>query len=234
MGTLKNSLSALIIAVGIIILGLCLRSGINNIAFNDRAVVVRGLATRDVKADKVTWPIVTKTIGNDLPSLYDQINNTNNIIVKFLTENGIPESEISINEPNVWDKDAQQYSNNDSPNRYMITSVLTVSSSNVDKVNSLIKRQAELLKQGIGLVSDYEYHTKYEFTGLNDIKPEMIVEATKNARQAAQKFAEDSDSKLGKIKTAQQGQFSIDDRDEYTPYIKTVRVVNSITYYLED
>ena len=106
--------------------------------------------------------------------------------------------------------------------------------TSVEKVNALIKRQAELLKQGVALSNDYEYQTLYEYTGLNDIKPEMIAEATRNAREAAKKFAEDSESDLGKIKSATQGQFSIEDRDAYTPYIKNVRVVTYITYYLED
>ncbi len=98
-----------------------------------------------------------------------------------------------------------------------------------------MERQTELLKQGIAIVAgDYQYQTTYEYTDLNSIKPEMIAEATKNAREAANKFAEDSDSKLGKIKTASQGQFSIEDRDQYTPYLKKVRVVSSIVYYLND
>ena len=74
----------------------------------------------------------------------------------------------------------------------------------------------------------------YEFTGLNDIKPQMIEDATKNARAAAEKFAKDSDSKLGKIKSASQGQFTIANRDENTPYIKSVRVVTTVTYYLKN
>ena len=91
------------------------------------------------------------------------------------------------------------------------------------------------MQQGIAVVAgDYNYQTLYEFTDLNKVKPEMIAEATKNAREAANKFAEDSESRLGKIKTASQGQFSIEDRDQYTPYIKRVRVVSSIQYYLKD
>ena len=102
-------------------------------------------------------------------------------------------------------------------------------------MRELIKKQTELLRQGIAVVAgDYNYQTRYEYTDLNSIKPEMIAEATANARQAADKFASDSDSKLGKIKTASQGQFSIEDRDQYTPNIKTVRIVTYITYYLED
>ena len=84
------------------------------------------------------------------------------------------------------------------------------------------------------MAGDYQYQTVYEFTGLNKIKPAMIAEATKNAREAANKFAEDSQSKLGKIRTASQGQFTIEDRDQYTPYIKQVRVVSSIQFYLKD
>jgi len=226
-------ISALLVALGIVCLGWFIYAGINNLAYRDRQVTVRGLAEKEVMANKVTWPLVVKTLGNDLPQLYDRINANNSIVLKFLKDNGIPESEISVNEPQVFDKDAQSY-NMDTPYRYRVTEVITVTSSQVEKVNALIKRQAELLKQGVALANEYEYRTIYEYTGLNDIKPEMIAQATAAAREAANKFAEDSGSSLGKIKTASQGQFSIGDRDSYTPYIKNVRVVTSITYYLED
>ena len=113
--------------------------------------------------------------------------------------------------------------------------MITVASSKVDLVRRLINEQSELLKQGIAITGgDYMYRVKYEYSDLNSIKPQMIEEATKNARTAAQKFASDSDSKLGKIKRASQGQFSISDRDEFTPYIKKVRVVTTMDYFLED
>lgn len=234
MNKSNRTIPALLIAVGIVLLGLFLKQGINNLAFNNRAVTVRGLATREVKADKVTWPLVSKTLGNELVSLYDVTSRTNDAIMKWLTDNGIPASEISVNAPSVFDRQAQEYGSNDGRPRFTLTSVIVVSSANVDKVSELIKRQGELLKQGISLSRDYSYSVEYEFTGLNEIKPSMIAEATAQAREAADKFAEDSHSKLGQIKTASQGQFTIEDRDSYTPQIKTVRVVNSITYYLED
>ena len=81
---------------------------------------------------------------------------------------------------------------------------------------------------------EYTSATEYLFTGLNEIKPEMVEEATRNAREVALKFARDSDSKLGKIRSARQGQFSISDRDKNTPHIKRVRVVSTIEYYLAD
>ena len=80
----------------------------------------------------------------------------------------------------------------------------------------------------------WDHQTEYSFNGLNDIKPAMIEEATVNAREAAEKFAKDSNSKLGKIRQASQGQFSISDRDINTPYIKNVRVVTNVVYYLND
>ncbi len=231
----KNVLAALIIAIGIVVLGLSLKSGIDNFAYNDRQVTVRGLAEREVKANKVTWPIVYKQVGNDLQALWSNINSTNETIVKFLTDNGVSRDEILVNAPQVIDLQADRYSSNDIRFRYNVTSIITVTSSEVDKINALINRQAELLKVGIAITAgDWDNKVTYDFTDLNSIKPDMIAEATKNAREAAEKFAADSDSNIGKIRSASQGQFSIEDRDQYTPYIKKIRVVSTIVYYLED
>ena len=135
----------------------------------------------------------------------------------------------------MTDYRTNRYNNDPIPYNYSVSSVVTVSSTQVDKVRQLINRQGELLSKGIAVVSnDYSNQISYEYTGLNEIKPEMIAEATENAREAAKKFADDSDSKIGKIKSARQGQFTIEDRDSYTPYIKEVRVVTSLTYFLED
>jgi hypothetical protein len=95
--------------------------------------------------------------------------------------------------------------------------------------------QADLLKKGVVVAgNDWENPVEFKYEGLNEIKPQMIEEATQNARETAQKFAQDSDSSLGKIKTANQGTFTIEDRDSNTPYIKRVRVVTSVTYYLKN
>ena len=154
--------------------------------------------------------------------------------VGFLENNGIEKEEISIAPPEVIDMQAERYVDRNVAYRYNATSVITVTSKNVDRVRKLMSGQAELLKQGIAITGgDYKYNVSYEFTGLNEVKPKMIEEATKNARAAAEKFAKDSDSELGKIRNASQGQFSISDRDAYTPYIKSVRVVTTVNYYLK-
>ena len=230
----KHLITSIIIALGLLALGLCIRSGL--VAFSDRTrtVDVRGLAERDVPANKVTWPLVYKLVGNDLPALYDQCNTTNAAIAKFLTSNGIQPGEIGYNAPTLEDLQANRYGNEPIPYRYRMTNVLTVVSNNVPLVDSLIKRQGELLKDGIALTVDYNNRTIYEYTGLNEIKPDMIAQATENARQAAEKFADDSKSKIGKIVKASQGQFSIEDRDPYTPDIKHIRVVTYLTYSIDD
>ena len=235
----KNSstaiICALLIGVGLWLLGAMVKGGLTSISGNQRVVTVRGLAEKEVTANKVTWPIVSKEVGNDLPTIYAKTENTTKAILDFLKANGISEQEISVNPPQVIDMQADRYNSQNIPFRYNVTNVVVVTSSQIEKVNKLIERQTELLKQGIAVVAgDYQYQTTYEYTDLNSIKPEMIAEATKNAREAANKFAEDSESKLGKIKTASQGQFSIEDRDQYTPYIKKVRVVSSIVYYRND
>ncbi|MCH5235717.1 MAG: SIMPL domain-containing protein [Muribaculaceae bacterium] len=223
-----------LLCIGLVVLGIFLRYGLTHLHDSNRTVTVRGLCEREVKANKVTWPIVSKEVGSYLPSIFANIENTNRIIVDFLKQNGIEDSEISINPPAVIDLQADRYTYNQNPYRYNVTNVVVVTSSKVEKINELIKKQAELLKQGIAIVAgDYQYQTIYEYTDLNAIKPEMIAEATQNAREAADKFAEDSGSKVGRIQTASQGQFSIEDRDQYTPYIKKIRVVSSIIYYLE-
>lgn len=225
----------LLIAVGLMLLGIFISNGFGRLSQNSRVVTVRGLSEREVEANKVTWPIVSKHVGNDLASIYVEVEATNNAIVSFLKSNGIPEAEFTVNAPKVQDMQADSYGGQTAPYRYNVTSVVVVTSSQVAKVNELMLKQSELIAKGIAIVAgDYQYQTLYEFTELNKIKPDMVADATENARKAAEKFSEDSDSRLGKIKTASQGQFSIEDRDQYTPYIKRVRVVSTIEYYLKE
>lgn len=226
---------AIIVALGLFLLGQRIESGIVKSKEAVRTVSVKGLSEREVPADRVIWPLVYKELGNDLSSIYRAVNAKNKIVIDFLKSNGIGENEISVAPPSIVDMQADRYSNLNNPYRYNVTSVITVSSNQVDKVRELIVKQASLLEQGVAIVSgDYQYNTQFLFTKLNELKPEMIAEATQNARIAAEKFAKDSDSKLGKISSAYQGQFSIEDRDANTPYLKHVRVVTSVVYYLKD
>lgn len=231
----KSVIAAIIIAIGLFLLGNRIASGLENALGDERTVSVRGLSERIVPADKVVWPLVYKEVGNDLEALASQVNNKNKIIIDYLKAKGISDDEISVSPPEIIDLQAERYVNQNIPYRYNLRTIITVSSKQVNLVRNLINEQGELLDKGIAIVSgEYDAQIDYQFTGLNELKPDMIAEATRNARQAAEQFASDSDSKLGKIKTASQGQFSITSRDQYTPYLKNVRVVTSVVYYLED
>lgn len=233
--TIKSILPAALIAVGLFAIGSGVKAGLGRIAEGSRQVTVRGLAERNVDADHVTWPVVYRVIGNDLEDIYGQIKKCNDEITQYIESGGLTSSEISVVAPEITDKYANQYGNERYSTRYIAKSVVVVSTDKVASVDSLIANSASLLKSGIVIdTNDYGNRVEYEFTGLNDIKPEMIAEATKSARAAADKFAADSHSKIGKIVTATQGSFTIEDRDAYTPYIKYVRVVTSITYTLEN
>jgi uncharacterized protein len=218
---------------GLLALGLCIIVGVNRFTNSHRIVSVKGLATREVLADHVIWPLAVQDVGNDLIELYSSIENKKIQIVKFLKDNGIKENEISMSAPEVFDRMANRYVEDKITTRYLIQSVITVSSENVELIKELVSKQGELVRQGIALNTDYDYKVTYDFKSLNDLKPEMVEEATRNAREVAGKFADDSGSKLGKIQNASQGQFTITDRDSNTPYIKNIRVVTSITYYLK-
>lgn len=233
---MKNyRIESIILAIGMTILGVFLYEGLSGLAQRDREVSVRGLAEREVKADHVIWPIVYKTTGNDLQQIYADINRASKQIETFLKQNGIQAGEISTSAPQIIDLRAERYNNQDATrDRYNVTSILTVSTHQIDLARQLMSRMGELLKEGVAIsAQEYGNTAQYEFTSLNKIKPQMIEEATKNAREAAEKFAKDSDSRLGKIKNATQGLFSIEDRDQYTPHIKKVRVVTSVDYFLK-
>ena len=236
MKSSKNTIiAASIIALGLFVLGHNVQRGLENGLRDERIVSVRGLAERTVPADKVVWPLVYKEVGNDLTTLSREVALKNKTIVDYLKSKGISDDEITISSPEIIDLQAERYMSQNVIYRYNLTSVITVSSQQVELVRNLIAEQGELLDKGIAIVSgEYDTQVNYLFTGLNELKPDMIAEATRNAREAAKQFASDSDSKLGKIKTATQGQFSISDRDQYTPYLKNVRVVTSVVYYLKD
>lgn len=231
--SLKNfPVGAAVLALGITLAGVFVYCGLKAISGRDRIVSVRGLSEREVKANKVTWPISYQLTGNDLQAIYAEINEKNEVIKKFLAAGGIKTDEISVNAPQITDNFVSGYRDKDNvSDRYSVTNVIVVASKQVDVVRGLIPRMGELLTQGIATSEDG--YVQYEFTELNSIKPTMIEEATQNAREAAEKFAKDSQSDLGKIKDATQGYFEISDRDQYTPYIKTVRVVTSVDFFLE-
>ena len=227
--------SGLFIMVGLVVLGMMFPRAVEKYRSYDRTVNVKGLCEKEVKADKVIWPVVYKVMANDIQSIYDQTDGSNAVIMDYLKAGGIDASEITVSVPQISDKFANEYGNNDRAYRYIATNVITVCTDKVDDVLGLMSKQSDLLKKGIVTGGNtWENPVEFKYEGLNEIKPAMIEEATMNAREAAEKFAKDSESRLGKIKTANQGTFTIENRDSNTPYIKKVRVVTSVSYYLKN
>ena len=158
-----------------------------------------------------------------------------NQIIYFLRASGFEKQVISISPPQIMDKLAQGYEKTRIEFRYNATQTITVYSTKIESVRLTMNKLIELGKKGIIFAGDrYQNTVEYLFKRLNEIKPIMVEEATTKAREVAEKFAKDSNSKLGKIKKARQGQFSINSRDKNNPHIKKVRVVSTIEYYLSD
>ncbi len=202
----------------------------------DRSVTVKGLSEQELMADVVIWPIAYSLADNDLTALYGTLENNNQLISEFLTSKNIPANAITFAPPAITDKSALDYgSNYDSAFRFVGKQTVTVYSEQIETVRQAMTQLSELGKKGIVIRGDdYDSRTEYLFTRLNEIKPAMIEEATQNAREVALKFAADSNSQLGKIKSARQGQFSISERDKNNPHIKKIRVVSTVEYYLSD
>lgn len=238
VNTLSNSIIifGLMTCLGLFALGYQLNRAIAEFKLQDRHITVKGLSEQEFEADVVIWPIQFNLAHNNLTELYRDVETQTQAIESFLLTNGISHNAITTGAPAITDKSAQDYSNPSSASyRYTAHRTVTVYSTDIATVRQLKSKLAELGKQGIVLSPEnYDNKTEYLFTRLNDVKPEMIEEATLKAREVAIKFAKDSNSQLGKIKTATQGQFSIGDRDKNTPHIKKIRVVSTIQYYLVD
>ncbi|MEE2729567.1 MAG: SIMPL domain-containing protein [Pseudomonadota bacterium] len=229
-------LLGLLVCVGLLGLGYVLGSSAIQFKEYERTVTVKGLSEREVDADIVIWPIQFTEAHNELGALYAALDASTGKIKAFLQANGIAAEDITVSQPAITDKSAQQYGNNGAVAfRYAAQQTVTVYSRQIPQVRDVMSKLSELGRQGVVITrGDYQAQTEYLFTDLNAVKPQMIEEATKQAREVAMKFANDSQSTLGKIKRASQGQFTISPRDTNNPHIKKVRVVSTVEYYLSD
>lgn len=236
----NSKASALVLGVfiflGLATLGYLLGNAAIKFKEYERTVTVKGLSEREYEADIVIWPIEFTEASNNLGELYSSIERSTEKIRVFLEEAGISQEEITFSIPSITDKSAQQYGNQAKAEfRYTAMQTVTAYSKNIKSVRSVMGTLSELGKQGIVFSGgNYQSTTEYLFTRLNEAKPGMIEEATRKAREVAEKFASDSKSTLGKIRKASQGQFSINARDKNNPHIKKVRVVSTVEYYLSD
>ncbi len=240
------------ICLGLIVGSFVLGKSIENSRKGEQYVTVKGVAEREVKADLAVWPIKVRIAGNNLSEASQTLEKTKGKVVHFLTEKGFAAEEISNEDLRVTDRQASDYSQSNMKDmmRYVLEATILLRSKNIDKVSQVSKMTDELVRAGVVFSSKADWQgngPKYIFSQLNQVKPPMMAEATKNARAAANQFASDSGSKVGSIRKASQGLFSITDRDqpsvmqneggennysEISDPNKKVRVVVTVDYFL--
>ena len=231
--TAAATVLGLLLAMGLLGAGYFIGHAVQKARSLDRFVTVKGLAEREFRANLCIWPIGFKTTGNALPEIYAGIASDKQAIIDFLTNNGFDAAEVFSAPPRLTDYHAQAYYGNQRPpNRYSAESTVTLRTEQVKKARKVMQASGALIKSGVVLQTSYQ--PEYLFTQLNAIKPEMIATATKNARKAAEQFAVDSGSRVGAIRKATQGLFSITNRDAYSPDYKKIRVVTTVEYFLVD
>jgi uncharacterized protein len=225
--------------------GWVLGGQIKALKLGDRYVTVRGLAERNVKSDLAIWSLTVSASGDDYATVLQAASDAKGKTLAFLAAQGITPGETTSGAPSVTDKQAREYGGNEKGPRYLVNQQIVVTSPRVDAINVATNRVADLLQQGVLLSAN---RVQFKFSSLNSVKPDMISEATRNAREAAGRFASDSGSRVGSIRQASQGQFSIaapNDTGTADPnmygggdaadssIMKKIRVVTSVDYYLE-
>ena len=232
-----SAILGITLACGIVLGGYLLSRALYEVRAADRFVTVKGLAEQIVDADLAVWPLTIKETDNELAALEKKLESSRRVIREFLLQAGFEEDALSEVPPQITDFQAESYyqGRNERPYRYMAQTTITLRSTDIVRVKKAMRQAQNLISKGVVLTAqNYPNQTEFLFTGLNSIKPAMVAEATRNARQAAEQFAKDSGSKVGSIRRATQGLFSIRDRDRNTPDKKKVRVVTTVEYYLED
>ncbi len=231
---MNKIISAIVIAIGFALSGFFIGHAISKAKAFDRSVSVKGLAEQTVKSNLAIWQIQFSYADNDLTNLYQGMAAAQNKVKSFLEQQGFKPSSLSIQSISVVDNQSSGYNSNQNIKRYVANGGIVVSSADVDKVSQAIQNTGQLVQEGVVVTST---SVQYLYTELNKIKPAMLVEATKNARLAAESFAKSSSSQLGAIRDAAQGLFTIEDANNSyntgTSIMKKVRVVTSMQYFLK-
>jgi len=238
----RATIPAAIVALGLTLGGLAVGSGFARARAADRYVTVKGVAEREVKANLAIWPLKVVGADNDLATANKKVAANIEGVRQFLARHGLDTTQVQLSEFNVNDALAAEYAPERQPaNRYVIRQTMLIRSNQPDRVLAASQQVSELAAIGVVVSSgsgEMGNGPTFVFSGLNQLKPTMIADATARAREAAEQFAHDSHSELGSIRQANQGVFEILPRDqaqgisEESQIAKVVRVVSTIDYYL--
>lgn len=238
----RSPVATLLLAIAIVVAALLVARGLERFRRADRAVTVKGVAERVVEADVALWPLRLVAADNDLDVARRKIESDRRTVRAFLGRHGLDSAAAELQSFNVTDTRAQTYGGSMAANRYVIQATIMVRTANLDAIGRASQAVPELVSAGVVLSSGGEYGSggpTYVFTRLNDLKPEMLAEATASARQAAEEFAKASRARVGGIRRAWQGVFEIRPRDEAPGAFegsqrqKNLRVVTTLEYALE-
>ncbi|MBW3226850.1 SIMPL domain-containing protein [Marinobacter adhaerens] len=231
--------ASVILGVSAIISAALIGNGLTDLRTGDRYVTVKGVAEREVNADLALWPIRFVATGASLNEAQERARSSRDAIMAFLKLQAIDQDAVELQRLDVTDTRANPYQPSNGEQKFIISQTLMVRSTDIDRIRQAAQGVSELVDSGVVLSSDYgPSGPTYVFNGLNDIKPEMIAEATASAREAADQFAQDAKAELGGLRRANQGVFQILARDqapgimEQQQPVKTVRVVSTVEYYL--
>lgn len=232
-------LAGIVLALGLAAAGYFIGDGLHRLRMADKYVSVKGLAEMTVKADQAVWSLAVSATGADLGIVQKQIESDTDKVMTFLTAKGFDRTEMKVSRTDVTDLLAREYRNQQiGPNRYIIRQTIMIKSDDVDRVAKVRQAIGGIVKQGV--VLNRQENPRFIWNGLNEVKPDLIAKAIKNARESARRFAADSDAQVGTIRNANQGVIQIFPADgevqhgEAASLMKKVRVVSTLQFYLED
>lgn len=230
--TITAIVASVILALGFAAAGGFAAGGMERLRAADRYVTVKGSAESIVDADLVVWPLPHSVGGNELASVQRELDANTQAIRGFFLQAGFDEDEIVVSPPSLEDRWAWAYGDSRPPQRFRYSTTVSLRTGDVAKALEVVRRTGELVSRGVMIAEGSA--PEFDYTRLNDIKPGLIAEATAAARDSAEQFAKDSGSRLGGIRSANQGVVTISNRDQSSPHVKRVRVVTTVEYFLRD
>lgn len=244
-GVLGAAIVGLCLLVGLSVAGYFVGRGATRFRSDTRVVTVKGLVEREVKSDQVVWTLGLRRASETLQDAHARISADRDAAVAFLKKQGFPDAEIERQPTRTVDKLAREYGQPQPSDRfrYVVTTAVVVRTANVDLVRTALGMTEDLLKAGVVLDGEREgaANPRYVVSKFNDLRPQLLAEATKNARATAQQFAADSGARVGDIRSANQGSiqiFGLDGGDESAPFsptstpVKRIRVVSTFEFEL--
>jgi uncharacterized protein len=224
--------ASLLLGIGISLGGSFVGEGISNWNSGRRIIAVKGLSEKEVPASVATWSIGYRATGNDLSAINRKLSESTKTVIAFLKSAGFDEKDIAVQPPALHDASMEPRERDvpPPPERFRAEQSVLLRTAKVDLIKPALASASTLMVNGVLLSGGCQ--PNYIYNQLNEIKPTMIQEATKNARVAAEQFSRDSQTSLGKLRSASQGWFQVEDRDAATPERKMVRVVVDVDYEL--